>query len=37
MRAAHREAMFKIGAQRDAELKKVLSEEQYRKHAEQLR
>jgi periplasmic protein CpxP/Spy len=35
MRAAHREAVHKIGAQRDAELKKVLSEEQFRKHAEQ--
>ena len=35
MRAAHQEAMFKLGAQRDAELKEVLTEEQYRKHAEQ--
>lgn len=35
MRAAHQEAMVKLGAQRDAELKEVLTEEQYRKHAEQ--
>ena len=35
MRAAHQEAMRKIGEQRDAELKEVLTEEQYRKHAEQ--
>lgn len=35
MRAAHQEAMLKLGAQRDAELKEVLTEEQYRKHAEQ--
>ena len=35
MRAAHQEAVDKIAAQRDAALKQVLSEEQYRKHAEQ--
>ena len=32
MRAAHQEAMGKIAAERDAALKKVLSEEQYGRH-----
>jgi hypothetical protein len=35
MRAAHQEAMGKIAAERDAELKKILNEEQYAKHASQ--
>lgn len=35
MRAAHQEAMGKIAAERDVELKKVLNEEQYAKHASQ--
>lgn len=35
MRAAHQEAMGKIAAERDAELKNVLTEEQYAKHASQ--
>jgi len=35
MRAAHQEAMSKIAAERDAELKQVLTPEQYRKHAAQ--
>lgn len=35
MRAAHQEAMSKIAAERDAELKQVLTPEQYSKHAAQ--